>query len=121
MTTQEHIESMIPTPRAVVESINQQVNQLEKSMKTTSTTQTPTGEITTVSIDGEAVSRFFGSGSAEAAKQFNDAANIAAENKRLREALESLIYAANQSGPISDPYYRIAIETSRAALKGGAQ
>ena len=83
-------------------------------MKTTTTTQTPIGVVTTIRIDGEAVARFFGSGSAEAAKQFNDTANIAAENKRLREALERIENPA--SGDLS-PAWAIA----RAALKGGAQ
>ena len=103
-------------------------------MKTTSTTQTltgeiTTGEITTISVDGETVARFFGSGSVEAAKQFNDAAHIAAENKRLREALEELAEdlsgrSANEFGLgnwITAEIFLDFATAARAALKGGAQ
>ena len=120
MTTQEHIESMIPTPRAVVESINQQVNQLEKSMKT----ETQLEEM-------------FGGGPklppthwmeryAEASKRV---ATLAAENKRLREALEELAEdlsgrSANEFGLgnwITAEIFLDFATAARAALKGGAQ
>ncbi len=100
-------------------------------MKTTSTNQTPIGEITTINIDGETVARFFGSGSVEAAKAFNDAVNIAAENKRLREALEylrELVTASERIEPqivrggwVEEQAFKAARKSAAQFLKGGAQ
>lgn len=104
-------------------------------MKTTSTTTTPVGVVTTIRIDGEAVARFFGSGSAESAKVFDNAANLAAENKRLEFALEimterlrELVSAAERIEPQivrgglrEEQDFKAARLSAAQFLKGGAQ
>ena len=146
MTIQEHIESMIPTPRAVVESINQQVNQLEKSMKTETAMQRSSRLPWRVqkNADGfyEVWTRLDETPGSmnnyvvaaeiqfpEEAELIASAPDLAAENKRLREALEELAEdlsnrSANEFGlgnRITAEIFLDFATAARAALKGGGQ
>lgn len=60
-------------------------------MKTTSTRNTPSGQQTTIEIDGEAIARFFGPDSQEMAGRFNndreEIERLRAENEQLRGLL----------------------------------